>query len=184
MKSEEFIKIALVGEWRDKHYDLQGNLVFDSGWNKNQIQDTNATLLAMWFRESLQGSPAITQGPQYLALGNGLVGWDATPPTLSRADTTLEAEFFRKIITASDIGYIDPVTKAASGSPTRAVEITITFTTSEANDTWREFGLFGGTATASADSGYMVNWVSHGRIDKDSTMTIVRTIRLIFQLQT
>lgn len=180
----EGVKVRLIGEWRDRYYDLEGNLVHDTGWDHNQIQDTNATLLAMFFYEFLQGAPAISAGPQYLAIGRGLAAWDLTPPTLSRADTTLQDEFFRKIITATDIQYIDPVTKAPSGSETRAVEITLTMGTSEANDTWREFGFFGGDATAAAYSGFMINWVRHGRIDKDSTMTIVRTCRFIFQLET
>lgn len=181
---EEVLKNTFRGEWRDRIYDTNGTLLEDTGWHSNQLQDTNATLLAMLFRELLQGSPAVDAGPQYLAIGRGLSSWDLSPPTLSRSDTTLEDEFFRKEIQAADITYIDPVTKAPSGSPTRAVEIEVTMTTSEANDTWREFGFFGGNATATLDSGYMINWVSHSRIDKDNTMTVIRTCRFIFQLET
>ena len=186
MNIEETLKKVIRGEWRDVIKNAAtGKILLDTGWKPNQIQDTNATLLAMLFRELIQGSPAITAGPQYLAIGSGQTSWDTAPPTLSRSDTTLDTEFERKQLTASDIVYIDPTTKAVSGSETRAIEITVTFSTSEGNGgIWREFGFFGGDATGATDSGYMINWVSHGRIDKDSTMTIVRKCRFIFQLET
>ena len=183
MKPLERIPVAFVGEWRDRYYDIEGNLVHDTGWDHNQVQDTNAQLLAMWFMEALQGAPAITQGPQHLAIGSGAAGWDAVPPVKSYAATTLTAEQYRRAIVASEITYIDPVTKVVSVAATRAVEITMTMTTAQANGfVWREFGFFGGTANAGVDTGIMINWVSHGRIDKDNTMTVVRTCRFIFQL--
>lgn len=181
---EDTIKVKLEGEYRDQIFDIDGSLIEDRGWVKNQIQDSNAQLLAMFFYEFLQGTPAITAGPQYLAIGRGNPAWDGGTPSRTRAQTTLYDEFYRQQLVAGSIGYIDPVTKAASGIATRAVEITVTMTTAQANDTWREFGFFGGDATGAADSGVQINWVGHGRIDKDNTMTVVRAQRFIFQLET
>ena len=183
MKATEEKGFQMVGEWRDVFKDAEtGEVIHDSGWVKNQVQDTNATLLAMLYRELIQASPAVDKGPTWLAIGHGLPAWDSTPPTLDQTDTTLEDEFYRQEIQPSDVGYIDPITKVASGTPTRAIEIVMTIAAPDAIGTWREFGFFGGDASATLDSGYMVNWIDHSRIDKDASMVVERTVRFTFQL--
>jgi hypothetical protein len=82
-----------------------------------------------------------------------------------------------------DIVYLDPDTDLVSGTPTRKIEVTVVLLPGEGTGTLREFGLFGGTATASADSGEMVNWISHSRIDKDAALQIQRKVRIEFQIQ-
>lgn len=173
-------KPRIIGRWFDTHKYEDGRVEpgqhgeFEWGWN--QIQNSFATLLAAWCRGEA-GYDRIT----FVGIGSGNVSWDTTPPTQSYSDTTLTTEYFRKAVTQANIVYIDPVTNLPTGgTPSSKIEITVTLLTSEANGAMREFGLFGGTATSTLDSGQMVNWIVHSRIDKDSSLEIERKIRLEF----
>ncbi len=73
----------------------------------------------------------------------GAVGTDNTTPVST--DTTLGAELARKTVIAS--------------SSANVVTIIVFFGASDGNGTLEEFGLFGQGASASADSGEMVNHV-------------------------
>ena len=173
-------KPRIVGRWFDVLKYTDGRVEHgqhgEFEWGFNQIQNSFATLLAAWARGET-GYYRIN----YVGIGSGLVGWDTTPPTQSYNDTTLTTEYFRKAITQPTIVYIDPSTDLPTGGvPSSKLEITITLLTSEANGTLREFGLFGGTAGIALDSGEMVNWIVHSRIDKDSSLEIERKIRLEF----
>jgi hypothetical protein len=44
----------------------------------------------------------------------------------------------------------------------------------------REFGLFGGDATGANDSGYLINYVIHPRLDVAAGNTLARRVRLTF----
>lgn len=173
-------KPRIVGRWFDTIKRSDGTVEpgqhgeFEWGWN--QIQNSFAKLLAAWCRAEA-GYDRIS----YLAVGSGQASWDTTPPTQSYSDTTLTTEYFRKAVAQSDIIYIDPVTNIATGGvPSSKLEITTTLLAAEANGTLREFGLFGGTAGSLPDTGEMVNWITHARIDKDASMEIERKIRLEF----
>jgi hypothetical protein len=172
---------SIKGMWFDTFRYTDGRVLpGPSGsfeWKDNQIQNTFSKLLACWARAE-SGYDRIN----YFAVGSGLVSWDTTPPTQSYNQTTLTTEYFRKAVPQADIIFIDPVTNLPTGgTPSRKLEITCTLSTSEGNGTLREFGLFGGTATGTLDSGEMVNWIVHYRIDKDSSLEIQRKVRLEFQ---
>jgi len=173
--------LRIVGEWFDKIRYLDGSVEYgehgEFEWGDNQIQNTFATLIACWARAE-SGYDRIN----YFAVGSGLVSWDTTPPTQPYTDTTLTMEYFRKAIAQSSIIFIDPSTNIPTGGvPSSKIEIDVTLLTTEANGTMREFGLFGGTATATLDSGEMVDWIVHSRIDKDSSMEIDRKVRIEFE---
>jgi hypothetical protein len=106
---------------------------------------------------------------------------------MPHTQVSLVTEEIRKSITAAtDIVYLDPATNVPviSGISSK-IEITVLLGTTEANGvSLREFGLFGGTATGDSDSGQMVNWVTHSKIDKDSSFGIERKIRIEFLTQT
>jgi hypothetical protein len=179
---EEKVPFNIRGEWHDTYTYLDGRIEESSGefeWKPNQIQNEFAKLLASWARAE-SGYDRIS----YLAVGHGNVSWDTTPPTQSYNQTTLTDEFFRKAIPQVDIVFIDPITNLPTGgTPSSKIEITVNLLTSEANGTLREFGLFGGTATGTLDSGQIVNWIVHGRIDKDTSLSIQRRIRIEFVTQ-
>ena len=170
----------IVGRWydiyryADGHEECGEHGEFEWGWN--QIQNSFAILLAAWCRGE-SGYNRIA----YIGYGSGLSAWDSTPPTKLYSQTTLQTEYFRKAVSQSDIVYLDPGTDIPTGgTPDSKIEITTTLLTSEGNGTLREFGLFGGTATSTFDSGQMVNWISHSRIDKDTSFEIERKVRLQF----
>lgn len=171
------VPVVIRGEWQDTLKYADGRKEVRSGaFKPNQIQNMFATLLATWCRGE-SGYDRIT----YFAVGHGDVSWDTAPPTQPYSQTTLEDEYFRKAIPQGDIVYVDPETGIPTGgTPSSKIEITVTLTSGEANGTLREFGLFGGTATAALDSGEIVNWVVHNRIDKDTSLEIERIVRIEF----
>jgi hypothetical protein len=179
---KEKVPFKVVGRWFDKYIYPDGREEFgehgEFEWGYNQIQNTCAVLLA-----SLLKGEAGYNYMNYFGVGSGDVSWDTTPPTKSYDQTTLENEYFRKSVLTTDIVYLDPLTDLVSGTPTSKIEVTVTLAAGEATGTLREFGLFGGTATATLDSGEMVNWISHARIDKDSALQIQRKVRIEFQTQ-
>jgi hypothetical protein len=177
--SEKVSAFGIVGRWQDKLIYRDGKVVIlpklSFNWGCNQIQNTFRTLLACWTR----AEPGYSR-IGFLGIGSGLPGWDSTPPVQSYDQVLLESEYYRLTIPQGDVIFIDPLSGSPSGSPTNKVEITVNIGYSEANGTMREFGLFGGTATSSLDSGEMVNWIVHERIDKTSGFEIQRKIRIEF----
>jgi hypothetical protein len=171
----------IIGRWFDTIHRKDGSVeageqgMFE--WGFNQIQDVFSTLLA-----ALCKGEAGYSRISYMGIGSGLVGWDTTAPTKSLQATSLTTEFFRKAVAPADMIFIDPTTDLdTGGTPSPKMEITVTLDYADAIGALREFGLFGGTATTSLNSGQMVNWISHGRIDKDGSMQIVRKVRLEFR---
>jgi len=177
--------MKLVGRWINKirkvgETEWQTHDEGEIDWGYNQIQNTFATLLASLCRDEHLAEPYHGR-IAYMAIGSGLVGWDASPPAQPYANTTLTTEYFRKFIPQADIVFIDPITNIATGGvPSSKLEITVELLSVEANGTLREFGLFGGDGTISLDSGDMVNWIVHSKIVKDSSLEIQRIVRLEF----
>lgn len=74
-----------------------------------------------------------------------------------------------------------------SATPTNAIEVRTTWDYGNPTDVInykyiREQGLYGGTADAVADSGFLVDRITHERIWKDPTIKIIRFIQLIFRV--
>lgn len=129
---------------------------------------------------SLMKRQAGFSGIGFWAVGSGLAGWsNNTPPSPVAGDTRLVTEIFRKAVGTSDIAYLD-VSNNETASPTSRIQIKVTFMENEANGDLREFGLFGGTATATVNSGQMINYKTHGLIFKTSGMKLERILRLTF----
>lgn len=119
-------------------------------------------------------------GIKYWAVGSGSASWNnASLPNPSVTDTKLMAETFRKAITPSDITFLDDADKPTQ-NVTNKIQISITFTENEANGELREFGLYGGNASATKDSGLMINRKIHPLIYKTSGMIVERVIRIVF----
>lgn len=165
------------GQWQDTYHYVDGTTEVKP-WTDNQIQDTYATFVTMLIKETVIGQPNVYGGVQYLALGTGLVGWDTVAPTQARTDTTLTTETHRISIVGSSITYVDPTTFVVSATPTRAQQFSVIIPNAIVGDL-REFALFGGDATATLDSGRMMSWVVHGKIEKTTLFSITRTYRLI-----
>lgn len=119
-------------------------------------------------------------GATYWAVGKGLDSWDNTnPPNPSPTDTKLVSEVGRKQIVANNISFLDSEGKP-SEAPTNILLIKVTFTSSDCNGDWREFAIVGGGATATKDSGILINHKTHKLISKDSNMEIERQMKFTF----
>lgn len=127
--------------------DLTHNMFVTAG--KNALAD------------ALRGTTANSRGIiSYCAVGTGI-----TAPAL--ADTSLEAELFRKLISVRNI----------SDSGNHIAEFTIFFTTSEANGTLKEAGLFGDAASETANSGTLFCRAAIDRVKtSNDTLTIVWSV--------
>jgi len=116
----------------------------------------------------------------YLALGEGLTAWDGETIHPRRSDVRLARETTRMIIRPEQMRYLDEQHQT-SDLPTTCVEVTALLSGDDIGAmTLREFGLFGGDATSAADSGLMIDYVIHPRIDLAPGLDISRTIRLYF----
>jgi len=120
-------------------------------------------------------------GIQYWAVGSGNASWDSSMPTPDVNATQLTAELGRLAIPASEITFLDSNYEETS-TPTNIIQVKHTFGTTDCNGTWREFGLFGGNATANANSGIMINKRHHAVLTKTSEMTVERTMRFTLSL--
>lgn len=153
-------------------YDRVANLLFDSGWSSNTITNSAWPLIA----GLLKNDPGL-EGILFWAVGAGDPAWDATHTAPSPAATQLVDEVDRHEVLTEDIVYLDQ-NKNPVQSPTTRVRITVSFEWPEQDQTLREFGLFGGDATRSRNSGYLVNCVIHPRIDLTAGDTLSRQIWL------
>jgi len=120
-------------------------------------------------------------GIQYWAIGSGASSWDSSLPNPTRGETRLTAEIGRVAIDPSEIVFLNGSLQESS-TPTNIIQITHTFGADDCNGKWREFGIFGGNATASANSGIMINKRHHEVITKTRDMTVERIMRFTLSL--
>lgn len=118
-------------------------------------------------------------GLQYWAVGSGNPSWDSELPNPQTSDTRLTQEIGRKKIQPSDFAWVNASGEVQS-TPTNRLRVRVTFSNSECDGAWREFGLFGGNATSTANSGIMMNHKNHPVVNKTSEMEIEREIIFTF----
>lgn len=170
------VGVHMVGESIDKIY--KNGVLIDEIHGHNLVVNSFLSLVLSLIK---QGSNGSMNGVQYWAVGSGNSSWDSNMPNPSLEETQLTNEIGRSLISSSDIVFLDEDYEETS-SPTNILQISHTFGSSECNGTWREFGLFGGNATATANSGIMINKRHHAVITKTSEMTIERVMRFILTL--
>lgn len=150
----------------------------DRGWKSNRIVSGCDILIA-----SLMKGEADIDGILYLAIGTGQDSWDETNPTASSAAEQLSNEVFRHPIDASEITFIDQLDQP-SLVPTNRLEVRVNFSGAEIVGgsylSLREFGLFGGDADDTPNSGMLINYVIHPRIDLTTNATLIRQLRITF----
>lgn len=105
--------------------------------------------------------------------------WDNNPVNATENDVKLVNEIGRKIIPAGSIKFVDGNGNVTT-SVTNRIEISLLFSENDVNGKWREFGIFGGNATGTKDSGIMINHKVHDILTKTSNMTVERKIRFTF----
>jgi len=168
----------LKGCYRDIVTDSVGRVRWESGWRPNRIVHSCDRLLA-----ALMKGHAGMAGVLVWAVGSGRDDWDERAPTPRAADVRLVHETARKQLAPAQIVYLDQAGQP-SATITDQLEVSIEFTAADlapsGTASLREFGLFGGDATAAANSGFMVDYVIHPRIDLDPAWTLKRTLQLAF----
>lgn len=120
-------------------------------------------------------------GIKYWAVGSGAVAWDSSMPTPDINANRLTAEIGRVEIDQSNIKFLDSNYNETS-TPTNVIQISHTFNEGDCNGVWREFGIFGGNATSTANSGIMINKRHHAVITKTEEMVIERVMRFTLNL--
>ena len=167
--------IMLKGYYCDVLTDSRSKVHWSSGWRPNLIVQNCYMLLA-----ALMKGESGMKGIMYLAAGKGRESWDSTRPKPVPTATMLEQEVLRKPVTDAQISY----SGSTDQTPTNSLEITVSLhgadLVQEGSIPLREFGLFGGDATGAANSGYMINYVIHPRIDLTPQLTLDRTMHLEF----
>jgi len=110
------------------------------------------------------------RGIRYLALGTGDSAWDAAPPQGDPAAAAMKNEVARIPLVLHENLEYDP--------DTREVVVRTDVPFDRANVILREFGLFGGEATDARDSGTLLHWQVHPKIDKTRPIHLKRGFRL------
>lgn len=170
---EESRNGKFIGEVTDRLIDAKTGEVIEERVYNNLVVDKCSVLIAGLMKGALPGI-------QYFAVGSGSSSWsNSSLPSPATTDTQLLAETYRKAITANDIKFIDSNNNESS-TPTNRLQIKVTFNESEANGELRELAIFGGGATATKNSGYMLNRKIHALIYKTSGMKLERIIRFTF----
>jgi hypothetical protein len=134
----------------------------------------------------MQGQPNM-KGILYWAVGEGEPDWDSIAPKRPPTTTScLVKEVARQAVDPDQIRYLDAAgrPRRPPSRPSNRLEVTAEFRgedlVSDGFVSLREFGLFGGDATGKANSGYMIDYVIHPRLDLSSTDTLERKLRLTF----
>lgn len=174
VSSNDLGRVKMVGEITDKIYK-NGELI-DVRVGHNIIVNSflNLTMALM------AGATGYT-GIQYWAIGSGNASWDSDPVDPAENATQLTDEIGRVAIASSEIKFVDAEYQE-SATPTNILQIEHSFGANDCNGTWREFGLFGGNATTTANSGIMINKKHHAVLTKTADMTIDRTMRFTLTL--
>jgi hypothetical protein len=179
MTADRF-KPELRGTWKDQYFRPDGEPVAETDWTPNQIQDDATKITAGLLKGEMRNSSFSPL--QYMAIGHGDSTWDTSDPSTPTNQSKLTDEYFRKEISMADSDYLDAFTKDGGSivaTPSRFFQLSIFLGKNEANGIMREFGLFGGpNVDGTTDSGLIFNWITHSKIDKDTSLTIVRTVEV------
>jgi len=166
--------VHMVGEITDRIY--KNGVLVEERVGHNLIVNSFLKLAMVL----LKGQPGFS-GIGYWAVGSGASSWDTNLPDPEINATVLTAEIGRVKIQPSEITFLD-ANYNPSTDPTNILQIKHTFGINDCNGVWREFGIFGGQASATANTGLMINKKHHKIITKTSDMTIERTMRFTLNL--
>lgn len=171
-------QLRIKGEWWDEWWEPTGRngglvLVHETAPKTNTKMDAVAILIAALFAND--GS--LTGGILQHAQGRGDGSWnEPTIPAVTTSDTTLLDEAGRKSPTS--IVFLDAF-DVPTVTRTNVIRISTTYLTTDlAGQTLREQGLFGGDATATIDTGIIINVIRHAPIYKSGAAQLIRNIKL------
>ncbi|MBA2669172.1 MAG: hypothetical protein H0U67_02240 [Gemmatimonadetes bacterium] len=172
--------LPMRGIFRDVLRDLDGRILYDSGWRSNTIVTRCRILLSAFLANDS------ASGIQYLAVGRGGDAWDGTgaPPSPPESTTDLVNRSGDDPIARDDLDivYLDG-NDEVQAEPSPRLQITATLAPGYPRalpglSTYPlcEFGLFGRLG----GTDYMINSIRHPVIHKDESATLIRVVRLYF----
>ena len=164
----------MTGQITDYIYK-KGDLVETREGHNIVVADCLKVLMCL-----LKRDPNFT-GIQYWAIGSGRDTWDREPVDPRIDEFKLTNEEYRVAISPSEISFLNEDFDKVE-DPTNIIEIRHIFSEEDCNGVWREFAIFGGDATSSANSGFMINKKHHPIITKTSEMTVERVLRFTLSL--
>jgi hypothetical protein len=175
--TESFAINGFKGEVFDKINHPDGTIEFRER-SFNIVVDQVSKLIACL----IKFETGYNAGKLYWALGDGATSWDTTPYSPLNTNVKLVNEVFRKEITSANRYFVDASgNKLGAGVISNRLQLDIIIDSGEANGfSLREFGIFGGNASATKDSGIQINHKAHARIDKVVGMSIERSVRFTF----
>ncbi len=175
LHSAETFQLSMTGECIDRIFDTKGNLL-EERRGHNLVVNSFLELVVNLIKKQSGYT-----GIQYWAIGSGENSWDSSMPAPNANETQLTAEIGRVPIASNEISFLTP-SYEVSPTPTNILQIKHIFTANECNGVWREFGIFGGNAIASLNSGILINKRHHAVITKTSDMVVERTMRFTLNL--
>lgn len=164
----------MTGEHIDRVY--RNGVLIDERHGYNLVVNS-----FLWLVMCLLKGQEDFKGIQYWAIGSGIDSWDSDIPAPELSATRLTHEIGRQPITKDEITFLNS-DYSETEVPTNIIQIRHLFTENDCNGVWREFGLFGGNATASPNSGIMVNKRHHAILTKTEEMTVERIMRFTLSL--
>lgn len=167
--TKEGTRVTVTGEVTDviTHVDT-GEVEVRKGHN---IVVNSFSNLVMALMSNKSGFSGIT----HWAVGSGLSSWDTNPVSPTLSEVKLTSEIGRKALTTDSFTFLTS-DGSVSATPTNILKVSVTFDVDECNGTWREFGIFGGNASDSLNSGVMIDKRHHEVLTKNNTMAIERTV--------
>lgn len=165
------VVMNIKGEYQDTITHADGSIEVTK--SQNLIVDDIYKLIAV-----LLGRRTGSVGLQFWAVGKGSDLWSNSNPTDPQVtDSTLVHEIGRVPITRM---YHVTESHVETSKITNRLAVEVTFGKNDCNGTWREFGIFGGNASALSNTGIMINHKTHGAIKKTNEMEITRKIVFTF----
>ncbi|HKQ05861.1 MAG TPA: hypothetical protein VJ464_12065 [Blastocatellia bacterium] len=173
-------ELTIKGIYRDTLIDAGGRLLSDSGWRSNLIVVRCRMLIAGFMMNENK-----TFGIQQMQVGKGSAVWDTTPPVapLPITETLVDGSPFTLTLGPSLVlQYLDEKDNVLPKGPSTRIQIVATLGPGQpppvSGTTYplREFGLFGKLNDQLA----MIDYIRHPVIQKDTSVTLERRVRLIF----
>lgn len=169
----------IKGIYRDRLIGPNDREWFDSGWKSNMIVLRCRVLLAGFMKNE-----ATARGIRSMKFGKGDPNWDnqaqAPKPDPNSLKQLVDNSGLVIPFTNLKLEYLDPTNSDPSQAETNCIQITATLGPGQPPglDPYplREFGLFGEMNSQE----FMIDYVRHPLIEKDSLMTLERKVRLIF----
>ena len=153
---------------------LNHKLLRQTDWSDNII--TIGTLVTL-VSALLKGESGYA-GISYVAVGIGDPSWaGGNTPVAAPTTTQLVSEIDPNGRVPAVVAFRDQ-NNAPTAAITRRLEISGTFAPNQGNGVWREWGLFGGNASAARNSGLMVDYFTQEAATKTSSETVIKRARI------